>query len=106
MLEDAGYHVSVARDGAAMRAALESGKTESGKTVDAVLLDALLPDASGTSLAHYAKERRIAVVACPGTAAATDVAHRERFVTLKKPFVRRQLQDAVAEALASVCRQP
>lgn len=95
-LEACGYVVSSARNGASMRALLNSRER-----VDAVILDCRMPGESGQSLALYAKEHGLPVVMISGSNEAMEFAERHHLQLLRKPFRMGQLYDALDLAFAS-----
>ena len=95
-LKTRGYVVSSVPDAASMRALID---TETG--FDAVVLDASHLGESGTSLALYAKARRLPVVMMSGTKSAMVFAEQNGLQLLRRPFRPKQLDAALNKVMGS-----
>ncbi|WP_025324405.1 response regulator [Deferrisoma camini] len=106
MLEQAGHEVEVAADGDQAMGVWERWKP------DLVFTDILMPNKGGLVLIKDLRERapRLPIVATSGggrTGKLNFLSTARTFrgvVTLKKPFSRRELLDAVHQALATAAR--
>ncbi|GMV40051.1 MAG: hypothetical protein AMXMBFR64_17670 [Myxococcales bacterium] len=97
-LEDAGYTVELAADGAAALAHVE------GRPYDLILLDLKLPDLDGLDVLTRARAIRpdalVVVITAHGTVdAAVTAMKRGARDLLQKPFTPSQLRDVVSRAL-------
>jgi DNA-binding response OmpR family regulator len=96
LLEDRGYRVSSALDGATMRRELE------GDGFDAIVLAATLYGEDAASLARHARNLRLPVVMMiSGHPAAMEFAGDNALQLLRKPFRRQELYAALDQAFAS-----
>ncbi|NOY44471.1 MAG: response regulator [Deltaproteobacteria bacterium] len=106
MLEQAGHEVEVAADGDQAMGVWERWRP------DLVFTDILMPNKGGLVLIKDLRERapRLPIVATSGggrTGKLNFLSTARTFrgvVTLKKPFSRRELLDAVHQALATAAR--
>jgi|SRR5208282_3363409 len=96
MLEERGYRVSTAREGASMRHFLRTHDR-----VDAVVLDVVTPGEGGASLARHARELGIPVVMISGSHDAIRLAADHGLQLLRKPFRMEELYAEVDKALSS-----
>jgi two-component system OmpR family response regulator len=94
MLEFAGYRVTTADDGGAMRAFL--GK---GERVDAVILDASMPGEKSDSLALRLLQLGIPILILSGGADMTNFARQNNLELLWKPFRFADLVAATARVV-------
>jgi DNA-binding NtrC family response regulator len=95
-LTDEGYAVSLAHDGAAMRAVLARGEPH-----DAVVLDMIMPGEPSASLALYLKTLEMPLVMISGNAPMMKFAEKNQMQLLVKPFRAAALVEAIEEAIAS-----
>jgi DNA-binding response OmpR family regulator len=95
VLEDRGYRVSRAEDGAMMRQILTGGD------VDAIIMDASLRGEASASLAEHAKGLRLPLVMISGNDLIMGYAAEHGLQLLRKPFRIRELCDALDQAFAS-----
>jgi DNA-binding response OmpR family regulator len=95
ILEDRGYRVSRAEDGAMMRQIL------TGEDVDAIIMDASLRGEASASLAEHAKGLRLPLVMISGNDLVMGYAAEHGLQLLRKPFRIRDLCDALDQAFAS-----
>jgi len=96
ILEDRGYRVSRAVDGAMMRQIL-TGEED----VDAIIMDASLRGEASASLAEHAKGLRLPLVMISGNDLVMGYAAEHGLQLLRKPFRIRDLCDALDQAFAS-----
>jgi CheY-like chemotaxis protein len=99
-VHEAGYQVSLAKDGAEALALLKR------KPIDCILLDLMMPTMTGMELLHHIKQNpalsRIPVVlvsASVGVGRSHVFAERDADMCVGKPFTRRQILDAVRDAM-------
>ena len=103
VLEQAGFRVLVAKDGAEAMALVESR----GAEIDLALLDMVMPKASGMQVRRRIREIQptVGVIYCSGYSrqVLTDETDpdKERIELLLKPYTRQMLMDRVRAALAS-----
>lgn len=95
ILEDRGYRVSLAEDGAMMRRILAEA------AFDAIIMDASVRGEASASLAEYAKGLRLPVVMISGNDLIMGHAADHSLQLLRKPFRIQELCDALDHALAS-----
>jgi two-component system, OmpR family, response regulator len=95
-LLDAGYRVSLAKDGEAMRAFLETPDP-----VDLIVLDASMPGEPSLTLALHAKDRGTRLIMISGNPATMEAFHNRADQLLWKPFRQGDLMRAIEHALAS-----
>ena len=96
VLLDLGFRVSLAVDGDAMRAFLESDDP-----VDVIVLDGLMPGEHSETLAMHAKTRGIRLIMISGDLEKMQRAEDLGEQLLRKPFRLADLQRAVMAALES-----
>jgi two-component system OmpR family response regulator len=97
MLREAGFSVTPANSGVAMRQTLAT----KDHGVDAIVLDCLLPDESSAQLAFHAKSLHLPVVMISGNAEAMKLADDHDLQLLWKPFGAADLMAAINEAFGS-----
>jgi DNA-binding NtrC family response regulator len=97
MLQEAGYAVTPADSGAAMREIL----TREALAVDAVVLDCQMPGEPSAQLALHAKSLRLPVVMISGSMEAMQFADENALQLLTKPFRLPDLLNAIDEAIGS-----
>ncbi len=90
VIEDAGYRVSLAANGAEMRRILAAGEA-----VDVVILDLLLPGEPGAALAASLRDLGVPAILISASHEAVLQAQAEGFEPIEKPFRMRQLLDAI-----------
>lgn len=100
ILEDRGYRVSRAEDGAMMRRIILA-EAAFEASFDAIIMDASLRGEASTSLAEHAKGLRLPVVMISGNDLIMGHAADHDLQLLRKPFRIQELCDALDEALAS-----
>jgi DNA-binding NtrC family response regulator len=96
ILSEDGYQVSLASNGAAVRAILGRGVR-----VDLVVLDSLMPGEPSASLAAHLGDLRIPVVAISGHPLRMRSAAEQGLQLLEKPFRIEALEAEIEEAFAS-----
>jgi len=99
-VREAGFQVWLAKDGA------EALKVLAQRPIDCILLDLMMPTMTGMELLRHLKENPqtsdIAVVLVSSSVGAFRshmFAEREADICVGKPFTRRQILDAVHDAL-------
>lgn len=94
LLEDCGYRVSEARDGASMRDAIDTGDF-----IDVVVMDVNMPGETSESLALYVRDLGLPLVMISGSRRAVQFARAKSLQLLVKPFTQDQLDQAVRLAI-------
>ena len=97
MLLEAGFSVTPANSGVAMRESL----TTKDHGVDAIVLDCLLPGEPSAQLALHAKSLHLPVVMISGNVEAMTFADDHGLQLLWKPFGAADLMTAINEAMGS-----
>jgi two-component system OmpR family response regulator len=97
MLLEAGFSVTPANSGVAMRESL----TTKDHGVDAIVLDCLLPGEPSAQLALHAKSLHLPVVMISGNVEAMKFADDHGLQLLWKPFGAADLMTAINEAMGS-----
>lgn len=98
MLREAGFIVTSADSGAAMRDILGQ---ERRPQIDVVILDCKMPGEPSTALALHAKALRLPVVMISGHVEAMEFAAQHGLQLLEKPFRTPELLGAIDAALRS-----
>ena len=97
ILRAAGFAVTAAGGGAAMREILAADHRE----IDAVVLDCQMPGEPSTDLALHAKNLRLPVVMISGHVASMQFADENGLQMLRKPFRSSELLAAIRQAIDS-----
>ena len=97
MLREAGFSVTPANSGIAMRQTLAT----KDHGVDVIVLDCLLPGEPSAQLAVHAKGLHLPVVMISGNAEAMKLADDHGLQLLWKPFGKAELIAAISEAMGS-----